>query len=156
SQHILSQDEILAAIPGAERPTKFIIDRELAGYKLADRIAIPSTHVKQSFKRDPQSFEKLFQNTYGVDLMMFPLRNEKPLADQTELIFAGGWSLRKGCDLLRAAIKRVPKVRLRHVGPIVDLAFPFDDPQFEHTPTVPQWTLQSHYAKADALLHASQ
>lgn len=157
SRHILSQDEILSALPGAERPSKFMINRELEGYQLADRIAIPSTHVKQSFERDPLSFQKLFQNTYGVDLAMFPLRKNKDKAatDQAEFIFASGWSRRKGCDLLRAAIKRVEKVRLRHVGPIVDLAFPFDDPQFEHIAAVPQWNLPAQYEKADALLHAS-
>ena len=32
SRHILSQDEILAAVPGAERPSPFAIRRELAGY----------------------------------------------------------------------------------------------------------------------------
>jgi len=45
SRHILSQDEILAAIPGATRPTSLAIDRELAGYALADGIVIPSAHV---------------------------------------------------------------------------------------------------------------
>ena len=73
SRHICSQNEILSSIPGAERPTKFMMQRELDGYKLADRIAIPSSHVKSSFERDPSSFEKLFQNTYGVDLSMFRL-----------------------------------------------------------------------------------
>ena len=72
SRHILSQDEILADIPGATRPTSLTIDRELAGYRLADRIVIPSAHVAESFRRDPSAYAKLFMNPYGVDLEMFP------------------------------------------------------------------------------------
>ena len=53
SRHILSQDEILADIPGAAGRRPLAIDRELAGYALADRIVIPSLHVKESFRRDP-------------------------------------------------------------------------------------------------------
>jgi glycosyltransferase involved in cell wall biosynthesis len=155
SQHICSQDEILSLIPGAERPTKFMIHRELDGYKLADRIAIPSSHVKVSFERDPYSFEKLFQNTYGVDLSMFPYRGNKAVRGKFVFVFVGGWSRRKGCDLLSEAVKRVGHIQLRHVGPIVDLPFPRDDPMFEHIPSVPQWRLPAFYAPADALVHAS-
>ena len=72
SRHILSQDEILAAIPSAGRPSSLAIDRELAGYALADRIVIPSLHVEESFRRDPAAHAKLFVNPYGVDLEMFP------------------------------------------------------------------------------------
>ena len=73
SRHILSQDEILAAIPGAERPSRLAIRRELAGYALANRVVIPSHHVAESFGRDEPSYAKLFCNLYGVDLAMFPL-----------------------------------------------------------------------------------
>src|SRR6516165_4058770 len=82
SRHICSQDEILSSIPGAERPTKFMIHRELDGYKLADRIIVPSSHVKRSFERDPPSSEKLFQNTYGVDLSMFPYRDHQAVREE--------------------------------------------------------------------------
>src|SRR5262249_3895090 len=37
SQHILSVDRILAAVPGIQRPSSLTIERELAGYELADR-----------------------------------------------------------------------------------------------------------------------
>jgi hypothetical protein len=69
---IFFQDEILADIPGATRPTSLAIDRELAGYALADRIVIPSLHVKESFHRDQIAYAKLFMNPYGVELEMFP------------------------------------------------------------------------------------
>jgi glycosyltransferase involved in cell wall biosynthesis len=133
-----------------------MMQRELNGYKLADRIAVPSSHVKRSFERDPSSFEKLFQNTYGVNLSMFPDRGDKPVRGEFVFLFAGSWSLQKGCDLLQEAVKRVGYVRLRHVGAILDLPFPHDNPIFEHIPSVPQWRLPYFYAQADALVQSSR
>src|SRR6516165_8185609 len=45
STHILSQREILARFPHAQQVTPFILRRELEGYAIADRIAVPSTQV---------------------------------------------------------------------------------------------------------------
>ena len=53
-------------------------------------------------------------------------------------------------------MQRIDGVRLRHVGPIVDLAFPWNDPRFEHISPVPQWKLPEIYAQADAFIHASR
>ena len=157
SRHILSQDEILASIPGAARPSPLAIKRELAGYALADRIVIPSLHVAESFCRDPAAHAKLFLNPYGVDLEMFPApqryRSDKGLS----LLFVGTWSLRKGCDLLASAVARTPQVRLVHVGSIGrDLAFPISDPRFVHMDFVPQPQLRRFYSEADAFILASR
>src|SRR5206468_6479354 len=110
SRHILSQDEILAAIPGAEQPSPLAIRRELAGYALADRIVIPSRHVGESFRRDGPAYAKLFYNPYGVDLAMFPLRANQAPTEPVSFLFVGTWCLRKGCDLLAGAVMRVPGV----------------------------------------------
>ena len=106
SRHILSQDEILATIPSTGRPSSLAIDRELAGYALADRIVIPSSHVEESFRRDPTAHAKLFKNPYGVDLTMFPSVKRNNSGDELSLLFVGTWSLEKGCDLLVSAIAR--------------------------------------------------
>jgi glycosyltransferase involved in cell wall biosynthesis len=98
----------------------------------------------------------LFQNTYGVDISAFPYSGDRAVKDEVIFLFVGSWSLQKGCDLLPEAIKRVDHIRLRHVGPIVDLPFPRDDPRFEHIPTVDQWRLPEFYAQADALVQASR
>ena len=66
SRHVLSQDQILAEIPGAERPSRLTIQRELAGYALADRIVIPSRHVGESFRRDESTYGKLFYNPLAL------------------------------------------------------------------------------------------
>ena len=65
SRHILSQDRILAAIDGAERPSRFTVRRELAGYEMADRIVVPSRHVAESFAVAPDLGAKLFRNPTG-------------------------------------------------------------------------------------------
>jgi alpha-maltose-1-phosphate synthase len=156
SRHILSQDEILAAIPGSKRPSRFIIRRELAGYALADRISIPSAQVEESFHRDNSIRAKLVRNPYGVDLRMFPLRALKPVGEPVTFLTVGHWSLQKGCDILVAAAARVPGTRLVHVGEIVDLAFPQHNDRFVHIGSVPQPRLASIYAEADAFVLASR
>ena len=53
SRHILSQRDILAQslahAPGAQQVTPFAVRRELNSYAVADRIAVPSTQVVDSF-----------------------------------------------------------------------------------------------------------
>src|SRR5262249_5012377 len=155
---ILSQDEILATIPGATRPSLLSIARELAGYALADRIVIPSLHVAESFRRDPAAHAKLFVNPYGVDLKMFPSSAQRHDSDkELSLLFIGTWSLRKGCDMLVSAIARTPRARLVHVGSIGrDLGFPTDDARFVHVDFVPQPQLRRFYAEADTFILASR
>jgi glycosyltransferase involved in cell wall biosynthesis len=156
SRHILSQDEILAAIPGAERPSPLAIQRELAGYALADRVVIPSHHVAESFGRDGSIHAKLFFNPYGVDLAMFPLRSQKGPSEPLSFLFVGTWCLRKGCDLLIEAIKRVLGMRLIHIGAIGDLDFPVNDDRFVHVDPVPQHELARFYAAGDVFVLASR
>ena len=81
SKHILEQRKVLEAIPSlrGKKPVPDInVRRELAGYKLADYIAVASKHVVESFKKQDYPIEKLFKNPYGVDLSMF---HEQPDAD---------------------------------------------------------------------------
>jgi glycosyltransferase involved in cell wall biosynthesis len=155
SRHILSQDRILREIPGAERPNAFAIARELAGYRLADRIAIASSHVSASFiEEDAALSSKLFVNPYGVDLDLFPLRKDLPQGPPT-VLFVGGWTRRKGVDILAAAVERLHGVKLMHVGGIGDIAFPKHD-RFVHFDSVPQWQLQHFYAQAHVFALASR
>ena len=157
SRHILSQAEILTMLPGARQPFAGNMRRELEGYELADRIVVPSRHVEESFARDPAAAAKLFVNSYGADLGMFPAIDRTPAAGRPlGLVMAGSWSRRKGCDVLAEAIKSAADVRLTHLGPIGDLPFPEGDPRFVHLDPVPQRELARHYAMADALVLASR
>lgn len=154
SQHILAQDEILAAA-GGERPTALTIRRELDGYALADRIMIPSRHVEESFRRDQAAYRKLFANPYGVDIRLFtPAVSRIPDAP-IRLLYAGTWSLQKGCDLLAKAVTRAG-VRLVHVGPMGDCPFPHKEDRFQHFDAVSQHRLREFYIAADAFVLASR
>ena len=156
SAHIEVQDQILAQTPGAERPNAVAIQRELAGYRLADRIVVPSEFAARSFA-GREGAEKLFQAPYGVDLEQFPLANRPPRRDgQLRLLFVGSWSAQKGCDLLERVVRATPWASLTHVGSVTDLRFPTDDPRFCHEDPVDQMALAARYAAADALVLPSR
>lgn len=158
SRHILSQKEILDAIPAASRKRDtvpaYAVQRELASYEAADIIVIPSHHVEESFVERGVARTKLFRNPYGVDLAMFP-PTPAPPATPPCVLFVGGWSFRKGCDLLTNAWRWLDGVRLLHVGGIADAPLP-TDPGFAHHGPVPQWRLSEFYGKAHVFCLASR
>lgn len=155
SRHILSQKAVLEAIPSMLRPVvpEFNLRRELAGYEFADVVTIPSRHVERSFLELGFPAARLFRNPYGVDLRMFP-PTEKPKNAVPTLIFAGTWSLRKGCDVLVRALAGQPW-RLIHVGAVGDAPLPHLA-NFESRGFVPQAQLAGVYAQADAFVHPSR
>ena len=71
-----------------------------------------------------------------------------------DVIMVGGWSYRKGCDLIEAAIRKT-NYSFLHVGGIVDLAFPTGG-QFTHIPPVDQKKLVRYYNKAKVFLLPSR
>jgi glycosyltransferase involved in cell wall biosynthesis len=154
SRHILSQKEILARIPQAQQVTPFIVRRELKGYAIADRIAIPSSHVAESFHPWSELSQKLFLSPYGVNLDQFPLR-AGPLPSDRTVLFVGHWSYRKGVDVLAQAIEAMDAVRLVHVGSLLDAPFP-NHPRFVHQDSVPQWQLRTFYEAAHVFVLASR
>ncbi|EJL65380.1 glycosyltransferase family 4 protein [Flavobacterium sp. CF136] len=153
SKHIEEQQRILSLIPKVVQQDKYFINRSLAGYKLADYIAIASDHVKQSFIERGVSEQKLIQNPYGVDLSMFApteLSSEK----NYDIIMVGGWSYRKGCDLLIEYFKN-SELTFLHVGSIVDLSFP-DFDNMTHVDSVDQKKLLEYYKKAKIFILVSR
>ena len=149
------KQKILEQIPGAQTPNRLAIERELAGYKLADRIAVASGQVVDSFlEEDPSLAPKLFTNPYGVDLEQFPQRKTIPSGPPT-VLFVGGWTYQKGADVLSAAMERLPGVRLIHVGGGDELSFPISE-HFVHYDPVPQWRLSEFYAQAHVFAIASR
>lgn len=158
SRHILSQKEILDGIGSVNRDResvpRFHIERELAGYEIADVIVVPSRHVEQSFLEKGISRKKLFRNPYGVDLSMFPATASPP-KDPPTVIFVGCWSLQKGCDVLVKAWRTLKGVNLLHVGAVGDAPMP-NGPGFLHHDPVPQWKLKEFYGKAHVFVLASR
>ncbi len=157
SRHILSQAEILDAIPGARAPHAETITRELEGYRLADRIVVPSRHVAESFERDPDAHAKLFVNPYGTKLDMFPYREHVDwVGEPLRLLYVGNWSLQKGCDLLVEAVRTTHGIHLVHVGALTDAEFPTDRSRFVHHNSIQQAKLIQFYHEADGFILASR
>jgi len=161
SRHIVSQREILERIPGRAPGAKPVPDwavrRELGEYQTADVIAVPSRHVERSFIERGIPPGKLFRNPYGVDLAMFPATPAPAHDTPPTVITVGTWSLRKGCDVLLAAWRRLAGcgVRLLHVGTCGDAPLP-TDAGFEHRAAVAQGALTRHYAGAHVFALASR
>lgn len=151
SKYIDEQQRILKEI-GAPLNKEYFNDRSRKGYKVADYIAISSNHVKDSFEKYNFPAEKLFMNHYGVDLSMFyPTQLTEPCYD---IIMVGGWSLRKGCDLIIDLCKKY-KYDFLHVGSIVDLPFPNLE-NMHHVDSVNQNELVRYYAQAKVFLLPSR
>lgn len=69
-----------------------------------------------------------------------------PLMYKYDVLMVGGWSYRKGCDLLVEALKD-SDLTLLHVGSVVDMNFP-QLPNFKHINAVDQSQLVNFYHKA--------
>lgn len=152
SEHILTQRQLLQAA-GLKGPSDVSVERELAGYRLADRIVIPARHVAASFAQYP-SPPPLLINVYGVDLAMFPQRSARRDGPPT-IAYVGSWRRSKGVDLLLGAMRRLPDAHLIHAGTIGDIPFP-DDQRFRTLGFVDQSRLAEVYAQADVQVLASR
>lgn len=156
SKHILEQRKILEAIPslqGAKPRPESTLRRELEGYSIADFISIASEHVRDSFVKHRYPLEKLFVNPYGVSLKHF-YPTDKPQKAAYDIIMVGGWSYRKGCDLIIEAVRQL-NASFLHVGGLVDLDFPPDD-NFEHVDPVDEANLVEYYKKAKVFVLPSR
>jgi glycosyltransferase involved in cell wall biosynthesis len=116
-------------------------------------VSIPARHVERSFLERGFPAEKLFRNPYGVDLTMFP-PTPKPQNKAPTLVFAGNWSLQKGCDVLAKAVEGQPW-RLVHAGAVGDAPVP-QMPNFESQGVVPQPKLAGVYGQADIFVQPSR
>lgn len=151
SKHIDAQQEILAKCNGA-LTAEYFNQRSRDGYEIADYIAIPSIHAQNSFIKHGILSQKLIINPYGVNTSMFSSCNQKNKI--YDLIMVGGWSLRKGCDLIIEAVRKTG-LRFLHVGGIVDLEFPKDD-NFTHIDPVDEFELQKYYHMAKVFVFPSR
>lgn len=155
SKHICEQKRILDSIPsnkGKVTVPYWHIPRELECYDMADYVAVASQHVVRSMEKFGFPKEKLFVNPYGVDLSMF--HPDAKAKKEYDVIMVGGWSYRKGCDLIVEAL-RESGLKFLHVGGIVDLEFP-NLPNFTHVDAVDQSKLVGYYNKAKIALLPSR
>lgn len=155
SKHILEQKRILENIPSlkSKNPVPDVnVKRELEGYKIANYIVIATEHVRRSFEFYNYPKDRLFINPYGVDLSMFkPIKN---IEKRYDIIMVGGWSYRKGCDIISRAIPKT-KYSFLHVGSIVDCLFPTNN-QMVHINSVDQSELIEYYNQAKIFILPSK
>ncbi|MEK7476862.1 MAG: glycosyltransferase family 4 protein [Candidatus Coatesbacteria bacterium] len=99
-------------------PGPAAVERALAEYAAADRIAIPSAFVRRSFLAQGVSEAKLIQVPYGVDLGRFaPPATPSPVF---RVIFCGTLCVRKGVHYLLQAFHELalPGAELWLIGPV--------------------------------------
>lgn len=155
STHILTQKAILDKVmPKGKSVPDFNVKRELACYEAADYIAIGSDVVKKSMIDRCVPEEKLFLNTYGVDLSMF-IPADYNVEKKYDVIYAGTWSKQKGSDLFSQVIQQLPDLKFAHVGTIGDVPIP-KLPNFEHVDPVDQTELPRFYQASRTFLHTSR
>jgi len=150
--HVLEQNELLVTGGGAPFPELYVA-RELASYACADYIALPSSHAVESFVERGFPREKIFKNMYGVDLGRFTPSRRPP--GPLKLIYVGGWSFRKGCDVMTEVLRAAPELSLTHVGLPLDMALP-DLPNFRSIGYRPHAELVREMARHHILLLPSR
>lgn len=153
SKHIEVQQRILRSI---NTPTNhpYYNRRSSDIYKVADYIAIPSKHVRNSFIEMGIAEEKLLVNPYGVLLKDFP----PTCLDKTEtydLITVGRWCLRKGSDVLSEFCRQTNYTVLHVGGKDPYLEYPTLK-NFTHHDAVDEKELTNYYAKAKAFILLSR
>ena len=165
SSHIETQRDLLRT--GYERlglqptlPCPKVIERELAEYAEADRIAVPSDFVRTTFLERGFSEHKLLQVPYGVDLREFQAADPAP-SETFRILHVGRVDVRKGApDLMRAFCELdLPNAELDFVGPVHDEMRPFMQryahPGIRFHGPRPQSELHEAYARASLFCLAS-
>ena len=159
SAHITEQSELLKKVIGHNIIDKRILKKELKEYFLADHIAISSQFTKNSFLKHNICPEKLFINSYGVDLrMFFPINTTK---DTTKFIvgYAGTLSARKNIEGLIRVVKLIKikklNIQLDLVGNIDKKTFPkelLQEDFINYMPAIAQKELIHFYNKIDVFV----
>lgn len=108
SMHILIQEQILQKEYAKHNQVAACVmqenkDRMLAEYELADFIAVPSEHVRQSFLDAGILKEKVIKIPYGCNVEKFFSDQEKKLKGPMIFLFVGMISLQKGIYYLLKA-----------------------------------------------------
>ncbi|MEJ2672734.1 MAG: glycosyltransferase [Deltaproteobacteria bacterium] len=102
-----------------------VVAKELAEYREADFISVPSQYVKRTFLEQGVPEHKLIQNPYGVNLSNF-----YPVPKQDRIfrvIHCGNLSIRKGLPYLLQAFweLNLPQAELWLIGKVTEEIAPF-------------------------------
>lgn len=156
SAHIRVQERLLTRTDGKSGLDPEYVDRELASYINAEYVSVPSDFAYQSFIDEGFPDRRLFSNVYGVNLSRFQMR-PRPAGQSSpfKVLYVGGWSYQKGCDLLADALSENGDWQLTHAGLRDDLPFPVND-RFTTLGHVPNSQLPEVYASHDAFILPSR
>lgn len=136
-----------------------VVERELAAYDQADRVAVPSSFVKRTFLERGFPESKLIHVPYGVSISGFsPPSEREPVF---RIVHCGRVNLRKGCHYLLQAFHelRLPGAELVFVGTLEPEMDAFvrrwGSPAVTFSGAVPQAELPAHYRRAAVFCLAS-
>ena len=76
--------------------SKYVVEKELEEYEVADYIAVPTEFVRQTFISKGFSKEKIIKIPYGVNLKEFNSSKYRKKDDKFRIIYTGSVSVRKG------------------------------------------------------------
>lgn len=156
SAHVKVQDRLIARTGGTGALDPEYVQRELDGYANSDYVSVPSTFAFNSFIDEGYPVNRLFKNMYGVNLSRFRLPPRPAVMRRPfRVLFVGGWSYQKGCDMLAEALSLGGDWTLTHAGLRADLPFP-DSDRFATLGHVPNDQLAEVYADHDAFILPSR
>lgn len=169
SVHIQTQHDILAEeerLTGVklEKPSPWMLAREVREYELSDQITVLSRFAERSFLERGMVAGKLVLIPLGSELSRFRASHETLVARQ-QRILAGGplqvlivstWSMQKGAPYLIQTARALGSLaQCRFVGAIGQDArhlLPEARTVMEFCPRVPQHELPRHYGWGDVFL----
>ena len=127
--------------------------------RLADRILVGSTFVRDSFIEEGVPREKLAVVPYGAQIEFFNPPEENKHVTDFRVLFVGQIGQRKGVPYLLRAFKgfKGPGTELTLVGNFVNTAAPFKPYRdvFTHIPHVPKGILREIYRQSDVFVFPS-
>jgi starch synthase len=164
SAHIEEQTRILAEesrLTGIPQFTTHpdVVRMELAEYRAADVVQVPSHFVENTFGSDAAN--RVVRNTLGVNLTAFQPRPAPPAtAEPFRVLYVGSQSLRKGIHYLARgfAAAQLPAAELRLVGGAVretSLLLGITRSGVAQVPHLPQHELINEYQRASVFAIAS-
>lgn len=150
SSHIKTQDAVhytYSNVPISGWNTEYMLEH----YAAVDHFMAACDYVRQSDIDNDVDASKIFVNPYGVNTEVFnPTENPKDNDESYDVIMVGSWWKHKGCDMLVEACLDRLKVKLLHVGSVIDCALP-ESPLFKHIAVVPENELPRYYAKSKVI-----
>lgn len=145
SSHILKQNEVRNSYTthvASQESTDYMLKHyDNSDYFFAMSQYVANTDIEKGI--NPKSIRIL---NLGVDTSVFK-PTPKPDNSAYDVIMVGSWWKHKGCDLLLTACLDILKVKLLHVGAVIDCPIP-DNPLFKHVDHIPEKELPQYYAQA--------